>query len=34
MFASRANTHLPLCFLRIDSVWPDRLRHRFDQALC
>ena len=25
MFASRANTHLPLCFVRIDSVWPDRV---------
>ena len=25
MFASRANTHLPLSFLKTDSVWPDRV---------
>lgn len=25
IFASRANTHLPLSFLKTDSVWPDRV---------
>jgi hypothetical protein len=25
MFASRANNHLPLCFVKTDSVWPDRV---------
>ena len=25
MFASRASTHLPFCFFRIESVWPARV---------